>query len=256
MTFANLLTGGEFRFEHDEEVLAFVLGCMLFPQSPVKQYEFVKLVHANHLNQIANDGSELAKDYSLTQYIEAGKIIRAKQGLFGEAHTSVSIRGTGEELFCGHIAADMIIVPLIGFLQGKAINKEVIYRNYALPKNKRNIQNIWKEFKSVAHFWAARELLGDIPTGTAELWPFLDLSEALRTWGSKTEVSKGKGPILDDETVYSFAYSEKNSTNPCAIIQFLEVPHRDRARPFGLEPFSGQVGFWMDGTIQLYPDRA
>lgn len=109
----------------------------------------------------------------------------------------------------GSVAANALGIPLICNLKYKT-NNVGLHQSFRIilgadrtddPTGLRNLQNIWKHYKPVAHFWTACQLLHfKIGNSLQDVTEFISLADTIRVWGEQYRPIRSATPLLEGST--------------------------------------------------------
>jgi hypothetical protein len=166
--------------------LSSIKALMFFPHDPAKVFEFLNAIKAAAFRDVLMEMSEEAAPVWGTGFTAwlaayAGRWEKVREEAFEPAVRGV--KGNGGIWHGGVLAGLTLLVPLVIWRKdpSKRPGRGAAYKVLApFGPSKRTLQANWMKYRSVAHLWAAYELLDGFPTNACDGVKFVALALQIR----------------------------------------------------------------------------
>jgi hypothetical protein len=216
-------------YDFDEAPWIYLISVMLHPEDAQKRAEFLNVMAANGLKELL---SKMAGEADAPK-LRAGAAVWAIeyggrwQALAAEAcaPTARGAKGAAGPGHGGPLAGLTLLIPLIAWRKdpsrrpGRGAAYRVLAKLIGSGASERTLQTNWMKYRSVAHFWAAFELMEGFPKDWPELIDFLALANQLQYEAANYVPAREREPLLPPETSVYTSMTLRASPNWVAHVE-------------------------------------
>ncbi len=225
-----------------------IWALMLFPDD-TKRKRFIDAWYGKALMDLFPELSSVEKRFFSREFCIQNAIDSSFfDTISEEGLKSQRLQASRIDLFPGEFVGDVLLLLICARSQNKKIGRKAVFRAYShggYGNSERTLKEIWDKYKSVAHFWAAFLVCGEVPIEPEKLIDFLSFAELLRRFGVSYVPERGRETLLDGDAVQIDPKLVVPVEFPLSALQ----PSIQVLEILGISPPSGTARFRMDRIL-------